>query len=152
MQPPPDGPFMPQALGRAMEESEPLEPGVVRSSAWPRVTRVHVYGKPWDMAAEGYSTEYFSHTGGALRFLKEKCQKRGPKVVPWMVTFLLFYLCFTPACGVMYACGCRLAFSKFGQVETCNIYWPNHPPEQKPCLAYELFERLWLYSCFCLPS
>ena len=93
--------------------------------------RVHVFGKPWDMAAEGYTTEYFTPAGGAFRFVRQKCSKSGPKVFPWFTTFLLFYLFFTPACGVMYNCGCRVALSKFGQVSTCNIYWPDQPSEHK---------------------
>ncbi|CAJ1431115.1 unnamed protein product [Effrenium voratum] len=47
--------------------------GLVRPSETSLVKEVHVFGKPWDMAAEGYSTVYFSHVGGALRFLKQKC-------------------------------------------------------------------------------
>ena len=44
--------------------------------------RVHVFGKPWDMAAEGYTTEYFTPAGGAFRFVRQKCSKSGPKVFP----------------------------------------------------------------------
>ena len=118
----------PEALGRSVTD----DAVVSEQAALQNVTkRVHVFGKPWDMAAEGYTTEYFTPAGGALRFMRQKCSKSGPKVLPWFTTFLLFYLFFTPACGVMYNCGCRLAFSKFGQVSTCNIYWPDHPPEHK---------------------
>ncbi|CAJ1359768.1 unnamed protein product [Effrenium voratum] len=99
--------------------------------AWQAVREVHVFGKPWDMAAEGYSTVYFSNVGGALRFGKQKCSTSGPRALPWVTIFLLFYLFFTPACGVMYDCGCRLALSKFSQVQTCNIYWPGHLPQHK---------------------
>ncbi|CAE7200726.1 unnamed protein product, partial [Symbiodinium necroappetens] len=55
-------------VGKAAEDA-----GEALTSAWQPVTRVHVYGKPWDMAAEGYTTEFFSQTGGAWRFLKQKC-------------------------------------------------------------------------------
>ncbi|CAK8987649.1 unnamed protein product [Durusdinium trenchii] len=124
VQPGGPGSTVAQALGRSAEAE-------LAQTAWPSVTRVHVFGKPWDMAAEGYTTEYFSNTGGAWRFVKQKCYKAGPTFLPWFTVFLLFYLFFTPACGVMYSCGCRLALSKFGQVETCNIYWPDQPPEHK---------------------
>ncbi|CAE7943853.1 unnamed protein product, partial [Symbiodinium sp. KB8] len=111
-------------VGKAAEDA-----GEALTSAWQPVTRVHVYGKPWDMAAEGYTTEFFSQTGGAWRFLKQKCSKSGLKAVPWLFIFVMFYLFFTPACGVMYNCGCRVFPAKYGQVSTCNIFTPGQPPE-----------------------
>mmetsp|Transcript_17401 Transcript_17401/g.41244 ORF Transcript_17401/g.41244 Transcript_17401/m.41244 type:complete len:370 (+) Transcript_17401:56-1165(+) len=113
-------------VGKAAEDA-----GEALTSAWQPVTRVHVYGKPWDMAAEGYTTEFFSQTGGAWRFLKQKCSKSGIKAVPWLFIFVMFYLFFTPACGVMYNCGCRVFPAKYGQVSTCNIFTPGQPPEHK---------------------
>ena len=120
----PPAPFN-ETVGRVSDDS------VAEQAALNLTRRVHVFGKPWDMAAEGYTTEYFSPAGGAFRFVRQKCSKSGPKVLPWFTAFLLFYLFFTPACGVMYQCGCRLALSKFGQVSTCNIYWPDQPQEHK---------------------
>jgi len=93
------------------------------------VREVHVFGKPWDIAAEGYRTVYFSNMGGALRYLRgrlhgavAKMRKHSQSLALWSWALALFYLLFTPACGVMYHCGCRLAISKWGQVETCNIF------------------------------
>lgn len=116
-----------EAVGRSVTDDSVAEQAALQNET----RRVHVFGKPWDMAAEGYTTEYFTPAGGALRFVKQKCSKSGPKAFPWFITFLLFYLFFTPACGVMYNCGCRVALSKFGQVSTCNIYWPDQPSEHK---------------------
>ena len=93
--------------------------------------RVHVFGKPWDMAAEGYTTEYFTPAGGAFRFVKQKCSKSGPKAFPWFTEFCCFTYSSLQTCGVMYNCGCRVALSKFGQVSSCNIYWPDQPLEHK---------------------
>eukprot|EP00438_Fugacium_kawagutii_P009542 Skav232323 [mRNA] locus=scaffold2697:305132:305848:- [translate_table: standard] len=123
---PPDGATS-EALGSRTDDGPDVnEPALQNATG-----RVHVFGKPWDMAAEGYTTVYFTPAGGAVRFLKQKCSKSGPKVLPWFTAFLLFYFFFTPACGIMYNCGCRVALSKFGQVSTCNIYWPDHPPDHK---------------------
>ncbi|CAE7573245.1 PPR4, partial [Symbiodinium sp. CCMP2456] len=106
-----------QVVGKAAGDA-----GETPTSAWQPVTRVHVYGKPWDMAAEGYTTEFFSQTGGAWRFLKQKCSKSGIKAVPWLFIFVLFYLFFTPACGVMYNCGCRLFPAKYGQASLKELF------------------------------
>jgi len=116
-----------EALGRSVTDDSVAEQAALQNET----RRVHVFGKPWDMAAEGYTTEYFTPAGGAFRFVKQKCSKSGPKAFPWFTEFLLFYLFFTPACGVMYNCGCRVALSKFGQVSSCNIYWPDQPLEHK---------------------
>lgn len=133
VQPPagPSGPAGPvtrsEALGRSVTDDSVAEQAALQNET----RRVHVFGKPWDMAAEGYTTEYFTPAGGAFRFVKQKCSKSGLKAFPWFTEFLLFYLFFTPACGVMYNCGCRVALSKFGQVSSCNIYWPDQPLEHK---------------------
>lgn len=95
------------------------------------VREVHVYGKPWDCAADGIETKYFTATQGVTKHLASKIaqiaadMKKSPKfaaAMVWLCTFLIFYLFFTPACGVMYDCGCRLAMSKWGQVEMCNVF------------------------------
>lgn len=87
---------------------------------------VHVYGKPWDCARVGFHTVYFSTRKGVWKFLAEKLRRPGAKqAFAWTFVFMLFYFCFTPMCGVMYNCGCRMSFSKFGQVETCNVYKPH---------------------------
>ena len=133
VQPPagPSGPAGPvtrsEALGRSVTDDSVAEQAALQNET----RRVHVFGKPWDMAAEGYTTEYFTPAVCAFRFVKQKCSKSGLKAFPWFTEFLLFYLFFTPACGVMYNCGCRVALSKFGQVSSCNIYWPDQPLEHK---------------------
>jgi len=88
------------------------------------VHEVHVYGPTWNCAAEGFTTVYFSSSHGIWKYVLDRCRnsKTIRTVAPWALTFALFYMCFTPMCGAMYHCGCRLAFSKWGQVETCNIY------------------------------
>jgi len=66
----------------------------------------------------------------------EVSSRQGPgkwklRAALWLWAFAIFYLFFTPACGVMYSCGCRLALSKSGQVETCNIF--DHSPGVHKC-------------------
>lgn len=41
------------------------------------VKEVHVYGKPWDCAPEGFSTVYFSRAQGASKCLSFVCRSRG---------------------------------------------------------------------------
>lgn len=84
---------------------------------------VHVYGKPWDFAAEGYNTVYFSPAVGAWKFLRGKCGGGvNPAAVLWLWTLAIFYLLFTPACGVMYRCACQMGLTKWGQVKSCHIF------------------------------
>lgn len=107
---------------KPVEEQEQLTATLARE--------VHVYGKPWDMAAEGYQTRFFSTTEGAARYIQS--QLRGGKVqgllarvTPWMWVFALLYFCFTPTCGIMYDCGCQFAGSKWSQFKTCNVSDPT---------------------------
>ncbi|CAE8624913.1 unnamed protein product, partial [Polarella glacialis] len=126
----------PQVYGKGSEGAQPSSGeaaglvsggGTKTATAWQSVSEVHVYGKPWDMAAEGFTTIYFTPVGGALRFLRQKCQSRAALTAAlWTGAFLLFYLLFTPACGVMYDCGCVLALSKWGQVKPCNVFTGPH--------------------------
>lgn len=90
------------------------------------VTEVHVYGKNWDCAAPGFQTVYFTNTQGVSKAFSGLCTgsrgKTAVSVALWAWALLHFYIFFTPACGVMYNCGCRLALSKWGQVERCNVF------------------------------
>lgn len=93
------------------------------TSESPLVRKVHVYGKSWDMAADGFSTVYFSNAGGAWRFLVGKCKGSCSSAGwLWFGTLMLWYLLMTPMCGVMFKCGCVLAATKRGQVSPCNIF------------------------------
>jgi len=84
---------------------------------------VHVYGKTWDFAAEGFHTVYFSNAGGARRFLASKCKAKPVATASlWFGTLLVWYLGLVPMCGVMFGCGCHLAFTKITQVAPCNIF------------------------------
>jgi hypothetical protein len=90
------------------------------------VQEVHVYGKRWDMAAEGYETQYFTAGDGASRFILGKLRRnRLPskiaRATPWIWAFALLYFFFVPACGIMYDCGCRFADTKWSQFKTCNV-------------------------------
>eukprot|EP00933_Yihiella_yeosuensis_P071750 TRINITY_DN79992_c0_g1_i1.p1 TRINITY_DN79992_c0_g1~~TRINITY_DN79992_c0_g1_i1.p1 ORF type:complete len:420 (-),score=42.14 TRINITY_DN79992_c0_g1_i1:458-1690(-) len=112
-------------------------PACATSDAWgadtAQVREVHVYGKPWDIAADGYSTVYFSTVGGVRRYLQEKINlKVCHTVAAWLFTFLLFYFFFTPACGLMYQCGCQVAPSKWAQVKTCNVFGGGNAPHRCP--------------------
>lgn len=94
------------------------------------VWKLHVYGRPWDFAAEGYSTVYFSRAAGLWHFACTKCAGgANASVALWLWTLAIFYLLFTPACGVMFKCACQMAVTKFGQVSTCLMY--NDPTAHK---------------------
>jgi len=121
-----------EALGNASDASEGLK------TAWAAVKEVHVYGEAWNMAADGYSTRVFSQTGGALRVIRQRClSQKGRAVLAkaslWLGVFLLFYLFFTPACGIMYDCGCAPSLSKWGQVHNCNIFGHGERNREHRC-------------------
>lgn len=101
-----------------------------------QVKEVHVYGPTWNIAAEGYKTIMFSQAGGALRIIWKSCVwESWAPVYLWIFAFMLFYLFFTPACGVMFHCGCLPASSKQAMVAPCNIYKVNatDPDGVQPC-------------------
>lgn len=110
--------------------------GATGDSASVEVKEVHVYGPAWNIAAEGYKTVMFSQAGGIMRFIWKSCvwETWAPFYL-WTFTFMLFYLFFTPACGVMFRCGCFPAMSKQAQVAPCNIYKVNatDPESVQPC-------------------
>jgi len=87
------------------------------------VNRVHVFAKPWDCAAEGFETEIFNPAQGAWAVMRDKVRSpAGMSAALWIFTLLVFYLFFTPMCGVMYECGCKIHASKWGQVKSCNVF------------------------------
>mmetsp|Transcript_72256 Transcript_72256/g.200423 ORF Transcript_72256/g.200423 Transcript_72256/m.200423 type:complete len:738 (+) Transcript_72256:61-2274(+) len=121
-----------QVIGRGIESSPSDD--VDANSAANISKEVHVFGKPWDCAAPGYKTVYFPPVTGAYKSLMAlRLGGAVRKVSLWFWTFLVFYIFFTPACGVMYDCGCRLAFSKWAQVETCNAFANDKGREAHQC-------------------
>eukprot|EP00929_Paragymnodinium_shiwhaense_P047003 TRINITY_DN23875_c0_g3_i3.p1 TRINITY_DN23875_c0_g3~~TRINITY_DN23875_c0_g3_i3.p1 ORF type:complete len:685 (+),score=117.03 TRINITY_DN23875_c0_g3_i3:114-2168(+) len=96
------------------------------------VKEVHVYGKPWDIAADGYNTIYFTPAVGAWKFIKVKLRSDAAwKGYCWLFVFMMFYLGFTPTCGLLFRCGCSLSLSKWGQVEPCNLF--DNVPKTHKC-------------------
>ncbi|CAK0861647.1 unnamed protein product [Prorocentrum cordatum] len=121
----------PTLSGRA-RQAPPLpgavaEHGAAGDEVQPEVVQeVHVYGKRWDMAAEGYETQYFTAGGGASRFLvgelrRRRLPDRVARAAPWMWAFAMLYFFFVPACGIMFDCGCQFADTKWSQFKTCNV-------------------------------
>lgn len=109
---------LPGVIAEHSTADDQVQPDVVRE--------VHVYGKPWDMAAEGYETQYFTAADGASRFILGKLRRhklpgKVARVTPWIWAFALLYFFFVPACGIMYDCGCRFADTKWSQFKTCNV-------------------------------
>eukprot|EP00746_Dinoflagellata_sp_MGD_P127464 gnl/MRDRNA2_/MRDRNA2_62031_c0_seq1.p1 gnl/MRDRNA2_/MRDRNA2_62031_c0~~gnl/MRDRNA2_/MRDRNA2_62031_c0_seq1.p1 ORF type:complete len:378 (+),score=50.11 gnl/MRDRNA2_/MRDRNA2_62031_c0_seq1:85-1218(+) len=111
-------------------------PGEAEAVPSEQVKEVHVYGATWNIAAEGYKTVMFSQAGGTLRAIQQSCswQSWAPSYL-WFFSFMLFYLFLTPACGVMYGCGCLPGASKKHMVAPCNIYKVNatDPEGVQPC-------------------
>mmetsp|Transcript_58713 Transcript_58713/g.136998 ORF Transcript_58713/g.136998 Transcript_58713/m.136998 type:complete len:732 (-) Transcript_58713:123-2318(-) len=107
--------------GNQSPESEALQG---KEDGNPSVTNhVHVFAKPWDCAADGYETEIMNPAKGAFAIMKTKVRSpAGIQAALWLFTLFVFYLFFTPMCGVMYECGCQLHVSKWGQVKTCNVF------------------------------
>lgn len=95
---------------------------------------VHVYGRPWDMAAQPFKTVYYPPSTIAVRQIRGRCCNQATVYkLLWVWAFVPWYLFLTPACGVMYHCGCQLALSKWGQLETCNVYDPMHHTRPHLC-------------------
>jgi len=92
------------------------------------VREFHVYAQPWDFAPDGFTTVRFSMPGAAWQHLQSKFKSsRSAQCALWVWALMLWYLLFTPSCGVMYKCGCQMALTKWSQVKPCNVFEEGAP-------------------------
>ena len=101
------------------------------------VKQVHCYAKPWRFAPAGIATVEYPRYRAVASFLAKK--RPNLSVLPWVWLVSLLYFGFTPTCGVMYTCGCKLGLSKYAQVMMCNVY--NNTGPRCPFCSCETLSR-----------